>query len=72
MPKKKTSPKNVSTVEIELRKLKEKHKNIDVILSDIKNPILDPLILRRLKKEKLLLKDKIQKMKSQITPNIIA
>ena len=72
MPKKKTSPKNVSTVEIELRKLKEKHKNIDVILSDIKNPILDPLILRRLKKEKLLLKDKIQKIKSQITPNIIA
>ena len=69
---KKTAPNNVSTVEIELRKLKEKHKNIDVILSDIKNPILDPLILRRLKKEKLLLKDKIQKMKSQITPNIIA
>ena len=69
---KKTAPNNVSTVEIELRKLKEKHKNIDVILSDIKNPILDPLILRRLKKEKLLLKDKIQKIKSQITPNIIA
>ena len=43
-----------------------------MILSDMKNPILDPLILRRLKKEKLLLKDKIQKLTNQLTPNIIA
>lgn len=62
----------MAVIEIELRELKEKHKSIDVKLSDSENPILDPLLLRRLKKEKLLLKDKIQKIKNQLTPNIIA
>ena len=68
----KSTPKKVTEIQITLLQLKEEHRKIDMILSDIKNPIRDPLILRRLKKEKLLLRDKIQKITSQLTPNIIA
>ena len=68
----KSTPKKVTEIQITLLQLKEEHRKIDMILSDIKNPILDPLILRRLKKEKLLLRDKIQKITNQLTPNIIA
>ena len=64
--------KNVTKVEIQLMKLKEEHKKIDGILSDIENPILDTFLIRRLKKEKLILKDKIQKISNQLTPDIIA
>ncbi len=68
----KSTPKEVTEIQITLLQLKEEHRKVDMILSDIKNPILDPLILRRLKKEKLLLRDKIQKITNQLTPNIIA
>ena len=66
------SPHQIQKIEIELLKLKEEHRKLDSILSNIENPILDPLLLRRLKKEKLILKDRIQKITSQVTPNIIA
>jgi len=62
----------VSAIQIKLLKLKAEHKKIDGILSDRGNPISDPLLVRRLKKEKLILKDKIQKITNQLTPNIIA
>ena len=65
-------PQTLTEIEIKLLKLKEEYRQIDALLSDIKNPILDPLILRRLKKEKLSLKDQIQKIANQLTPNIIA
>ena len=67
-----STPQKITEIEINLLKLKEEHRKIDMILSDIKNPILDPLVLQRIKKEKLLLKDRIQKITNQLTPNIIA
>ena len=65
-------PQTLTEIEIKLLKLKEEHRQIETLLSDIKNPILDPFLLRRLKKEKLNLKDQIQKITNQLTPNIIA
>ena len=65
-------PKKVTEIEIKLLKLKEEHKKIEIMLSDPERPVLDSLLLRRLKKEKLILKDKIQKITTQLTPNIIA
>ena len=59
-------------IEIKLLKLKEEHRQIDILLSDIKNPVLDPLLIKRLKKEKLNIKDQIQEITNQLTPNIIA
>tara|TARA_B100000965_G_C19305982_1_gene632326 strand:+ start:221 stop:436 length:216 start_codon:yes stop_codon:yes gene_type:complete len=65
-------PHTLTEIEIKLLELKEEHRQIETLLSDIKNPILDPFLLRRLKKEKLNLKDQIQKITNQLTPNIIA
>jgi hypothetical protein len=62
----------VSALKIKLLKLQEAHRKIDDRLSDMQDPILDPLILRRLKKEKLNLKDKIRIINAELTPNIIA
>ena len=59
-------------VKMKLAKLKEEPKKIDSMLSNVENPVFDPLLLRRLKKQKLILKDKIQRISSQLTPNIIA
>ncbi len=71
MPNKKY-PKELKEIEIKLLELKEEHKNIETILSNKNDPVLDPFLLRRLKKEKLILKDRIQKITNQLTPNIIA
>ena len=65
-------PSKVTSIKIKLLELEEAHRKIDNILSDIQDPILDPLILRRLKKEKLNLKDKIRIINTELTPNIIA
>ena len=68
----KSEPQTITEIEIELLKLKEEHRRIDVSLSNIENPILDPFLLRQLKKKKLVLKDKIHKIRNQLTPDIIA
>ena len=65
-------PSKVTSIKIKLLELEEAHRKIDSILSNIKDPILDPLILRRLKKEKLSLKDKIRRINTELTPDIIA
>jgi len=62
----------LTEIEIKLLKLREEHWQIDLLLSDMENPVLDPLLMKRLKKEKLNLKDQIQKITNQLTPNIIA
>ena len=62
----------LTEIEIKLLKLREEHRQIDLLLSDMENPVLDPLLVKRLKKEKLNLKDQIQKITNQLTPNIIA
>ena len=64
-------PSKVTSIKIKLLELEEAHRKIDNILSDMQDPILDPLILRRLKKEKLNLKDKIRRINTELTPNII-
>jgi hypothetical protein len=65
-------PSKVISIKIKLLELEEAHRKIGDILSNMQDPILDPLILRRLKKEKLNLKDKIRRINTDLTPNIIA
>tara|TARA_Y200000002_G_C22551499_1_gene608402 strand:+ start:126 stop:341 length:216 start_codon:yes stop_codon:yes gene_type:complete len=62
----------LTEIEIKLLKLIEEHRQIDMLLSDMNNPVLDPLLMKRLKKEKLNLKDQIQQITNRLTPNIIA
>jgi len=63
---------NFEVLKIQLKRLKTEHKELDERVSGSKEQILDPLLLGRLKKEKLLIKDKIKKIQDKITPNIIA
>lgn len=53
--------------------LEQKHRDMDALLDKVMHvqPV-DFLQLTRLKKEKLALKDQIQKLRSQLLPDIIA
>ena len=63
---------NIQVLRVQLKKLEIEHRELDEQVSGQKTKILDPLLLRRLKKEKLILKDKIAKIQDTITPDIIA
>ena len=63
---------DLTELRLELRKLEKEHGRIDKMLSNIEDPILDTLLIQRLKKEKLFLKDKINKIANELTPDIIA
>ena len=58
---------------LELKVLKHQHRKLDVAITALqKKPAADQLMVQRLKKRKLLLKDMISHLKDQITPDIIA
>ena len=51
--------------ESHLNTLKQKHSNLDAVLSEInKSPSIDPLDIYSIKRQKLLLKDKITLLES--------
>lgn len=57
----------------ELVKLRAEHRRLDdEILSLEMNGTVDQLMIRRLKKKKLALKDQITKIEDQLLPDIIA
>lgn len=56
-----------------LASLREQHRDLDAAIDSLAgSPQADQLRLRRLKKQKLLLKDEIQKLEDGLIPNIIA
>ena len=58
---------------LELEVLRDEHRDLDeAIIALHEKPTSDTLTILRLKKRKLLLKDKIAHLKDQITPDIIA
>lgn len=53
--------------------LEREHRDLDHAISALDSSgIADALAIRRLKKRKLFLKDEIQKLSDEITPDIIA
>ena len=63
----------VDVLREELKVLSTKHRALDGEIRDIEETRPhDQLTLRRLKKEKLGLKDRIARLEDQITPDIIA
>jgi hypothetical protein len=63
--------------EIELRaqlsRLRQEHRDLDAAISALEeSPGSDILQIQRLKKRKLVLKDRISHIEDQITPDIIA
>ena len=68
-----TSDGNFAEVAAELRKLRQEHRDLDVAiaaLQDVGTP--DQLQLQRLKKRKLVLRDRISQLEDMVTPDIIA
>lgn len=64
---------NEKELQEKLASLKADHRNLDkeiILLEESVNA--DQLKIRRLKKQKLILKEKIQKIEDQLLPDIIA
>ena len=70
-----TAPKQMETEEvlrIKLEALKREHRDLDVAIEALDERGTDPLAVRRLKKQKLALKDRIAVLEDRLTPDIIA
>jgi hypothetical protein len=62
-----------SETESELARLREEHRDLDTAIEALEAMVAgDRLQLQRLKKRKLFLRDRIQYLEDQITPDIIA
>jgi len=58
---------------VKLEVLRREHRDLDqAILALEEAGRADPLALRRLKKQKLMLKDRITQIEDELTPDIIA
>lgn len=73
-----TEPRNVmdrrEVLIFKLDELRRRHRTLDEAIGEIEEraELRDSLDLRRLKKEKLALKDQIVRLEDQLTPDIIA
>ena len=64
---------NTSDLEAELAHLKEEHRDLDRAIDALEQIVIgDQLQVQRLKKRKLVLKDRITFLEDQLTPDIIA
>ena len=62
-----------AVLRVKLELLQREHRDLDDAIAALDaGGRADPLTVRRLKKRKLLLKDEIQRISDEITPDIIA
>lgn len=60
-------------LKMELEHLRDEHRDLDAAIEAMQGrAAADPLAVRRMKKRKLALKDRIQRIEDQLTPDIIA
>ena len=60
-------------IKVKINELRKLHSELDIEISKIVKVIpVDQVMLQRIKKKKLKLKDEISKLSSHILPNIIA
>lgn len=60
-------------VRARLAELRQEHADLDAAVAALENqPIADQLLIARLKRKKLVLRDQIVILEDQITPDIIA
>ncbi len=65
--------KTDEVLRVELGVLRQEHRDLDDAITALEErTVADQLTLRRLKKQKLLLKDKIARIEDKLTPDIIA
>jgi hypothetical protein len=64
---------NATELESELQRLREEHRDLDNAIDALESMMAaDQLQVQRLKKRKLVLKDRIGFLEDQLTPDIIA
>jgi hypothetical protein len=64
---------NLEALKAKLAALKSEHRDLDDVIARItEHRPFDQLQIQRLKKRKLLLKDQISKIESELLPDIIA
>lgn len=63
----------IDVLRIELAVLRQQHRDLDDAISALQDRhAVDVLSIKRLKKQKLALKDKIYALEDKVTPDIIA
>jgi len=64
---------DVEALKVKLTALKSEHRDLDEVIARLaERAPFDQLQLQRLKKRKLLLKDQISQIESELLPDIIA
>ncbi len=64
---------DITELEERLVELQHEHKDLDDVIDRLRSTAaVDLFQMKRLQKKKLMLKDQIQKIKSQLIPDIIA
>ncbi|CAG4883930.1 conserved protein of unknown function [Georgfuchsia toluolica] len=68
-----TQTDDANTLRIRLQELKVEHRDLDAAIAHLlESPPTDELMLRRLKKRKLYLKDQITLIEGMLEPDILA
>lgn len=63
----------ISDLRAQLHELQVEHRDLDLVITHlIENPPPDDLLVRRLKKRKLILKDRILQLEQMLVPDIPA
>ena len=58
---------------LEIERMRQEHRDLDAAIEALQNlGAIDQLQLQRLKKRKLVLRDKLSHLEDQVTPDIIA
>ena len=69
----KISMKTEEVLRVELEFFRQEHSDLDQAITVLSNSAgTDRLMIQRLKKKKLQLKDKIKRLEDRLTPDIIA
>ena len=67
------SDQEIAEFEAELARLKQEHRDLDGAIDALESMVAgDQLQIQRLKKRKLVLKDRVAYLEDQLTPDIIA
>ncbi len=67
------SSEETKSIQYHILELQTEHRDLDQIVATLSdNPDVDQLLLRRMKKRKLYLKDEIARLKSELIPDLDA
>ncbi|MGB3831729.1 MAG: DUF465 domain-containing protein [Mesorhizobium sp.] len=66
------SEQEQAEIRLEFARLKQEHADFDAAINAMAAMGCDPLQIQRMKKKKLMLKDRLQMLEDRIIPDIIA